>query len=467
MPKMNTAIASNVVPFNAPTFNWNNPDTSLLGNSAVAAPAFPLDVLGDEASRWTSATAQAANAAVDYVGASLITVAAGLIGNSRVVSFGEWSEPSVVWCVLVGEPSAKKTPAMAPLKHHVDALEKELGENRSDQEKPAPRLRIGDATARATQEIAYANPRGLILQQDEISGWWGQINKTGKEQFWLEAYGAGSYSIDRANKPSVLIPRLSVSVLGTTQPDPIRDLLAAKTERGFAARYLYIYPEPKRGFVRPARIDQSVARDALGSLVDLEMPNGEPLQCDLSDEAANVAEGWLIAHDERESRAQGRWAQWLGKQGGMLLRYALVFEHLWWAFDGYESDEPTEIGARAVRAAARFIDTYAIPMAARTFDMSMRPIKEQQASCLIRLLVEHNLETFNARDIRRTHVGSVTGLKDADTMTAICETLTAAHLIRSVATRAGSNKGRMRGDFEINPILIADRLKASIPGAQA
>ena len=446
--------STNVVPFSAP-FDWNNPDVSLAGGSTTLAPHFPLFVLGDEAAKWAEETATSANAPVDYVGASLISGAAGLIGNSREVGFGSWSEPSIIWTVLVGEASDKKSPGMASMKRHIDALERELGEANPDQEAAPPRIRIGNTTPRATQQIAFQNPRGLILQLDEVSGWWDQASRPGNEQFWLEAYGGGSYTVDRMNQRGLLIPHLSVSVMGTTQPDSIRDLLSAKTERGFAARYLYIYPEPKRGFVRPQQIDEDLTRDALGALLDLKMSDNEPVRCDLNDGAAEVAEAWMQKHDERVHRAQGQWAQWLGKQAGMLLRYALVFEHLWWAFDGYEANEPSEISDRAVRAAALFIDDYAIPMAARTYSMTTRPVEEQQASSLIRMLVRHDARQFNARGFRRGEFGvPPRDLKDADVMNAACETLEGAGLIRSVATRAGANKGRMRTDFETNPALF-------------
>lgn len=436
-------------------FDWKNPDTSLVRGSTAPAPSFPLSVLGEEAAKWVKETATSANAPVDYVGASLIAGAAGLIGNSREAGFGSWSEPAIIWTVLVGEASDKKSPGMAPVKRHVDALERELAQSRADPKAPPPRIRIGNVTPRATQQIAFSNPRGLILQMDEISGWWAQTTRPGNEQFWLEAYGAGSYTVDRMNQPGLLIPHLSVSVMGTTQPDSIRDLLSARTERGFAARYLYIYPEPKRGFVRPQRIEEDLTREALGALLDLEMVDEKPVRCDLTDSAAEVADAWMHAHDNRMDRAQGRWAQWLGKQAGMLLRYALVFEHMWWAFDGYDADEPSEISERAVRAAAQFIDEYAVPMASRTYSMTMRPYEEQQASSLIRLLERHEARHFNSRDVRRGGFGVAPGdLKNPDVMEAACKTLVSSGLIRATPTRGGSSKGRMRNDFEVNPALF-------------
>jgi hypothetical protein len=243
---METEMKTNVVPLNGP--NWRSPDLALVGDTGPA-PAFPVDVLAGWAD-WCRDTADAANAPQDYVAASLITTGAALIGNARRVSFGSWTEPSTIWTVLVGSPSAKKSPAMAPSKRAVGLLEAELVAQQPNSQ-PSPQLRIGDVTAQAAAEVVAANPRGVLLQLDEVSGWWAQTNRSGGEQFWLEAFGGNSYVVNRKGKKAHRIENLTISVLGTVQPDPLRDLLQAKTDRGFAARYLYVFPDPITGFRRP------------------------------------------------------------------------------------------------------------------------------------------------------------------------------------------------------------------------
>jgi hypothetical protein len=348
--------------------SWARPDISLVVCDEPPAPTFPAGLLGEEWASWVAANASSANAPVDYVGASLITTAAALIGNARTVHFGSWRQPATVWTVLLGPPSAKKSPAMRPLKEAVGILEAELADDGSD---TIPQIRISDVTAAAAAEVSASNNNGLLLQRDELSGFWEQTARTGGEGFWLESYDGGSYAVNRKGQPALHIPRLNISILGTAQPDPVRALLEAKVDRGFVARHLYVYPMPTHGFKRPQHIDQSKAHDALRRLRDLRFRSEAEGECHLTADAEQVADTWLSKQQEKAEQSEGAWAQWLGKQNGMLLRYALIFQHLWWC--GSESDSPpSEVGALAVEAAAAFIDDYAAPMAARTFNLAAR-----------------------------------------------------------------------------------------------
>lgn len=445
-------MKSNIVSIVGP--NWTKPDLSLVLSREAPAPDFPTEILGAEWANWCGEVAQSTTAPVDYVGASLMATAAALIGNSRTASFGSWSQPSTIWCALVGPPSAKKSPAMAPLKNALGILEAELVPPVVVEDARPPQLRVGDVTAHAAAEVASFNPNGLLLQREELSGWWEQINRNGGEGFWLEAYDAGSYTVNRKGKAALQIARLNISVLGTAQPDPVRGLLEAKTDRGFAARYLYVYPEPTRGFRRPTTVDQTLATAALRRLRDLCIMESPTQPCPLSGGAEDVADIWLSALDDRTHKAEGLWQQWLGKQAGMLLRYALVFEHLWWSMVD-DGEPPSMITAAAINAAATFIDAYAMPMAARTFNLAARPLADRHAASLARLLHRHQVGEFNARDVRRGALGPVGPLSEPNAMEGACEALEASALIRKCGVRAGGTKGRAPANYEVNPRLLS------------
>nr|MBP7650367.1 DUF3987 domain-containing protein [Phenylobacterium sp.] len=264
----------------------------------------------------------------DYVAASLVTLAAALIGNARVAGFGEWTAPSIIWTANIGSPSAKKSPAMAPFKRAVAVLEAELADeiNIEDEDAAPPQIHVGDITPRAAQEVLAANVKGNVLFLDELSAMFTQANRPGAEQFYIESYGGGSYIVNRKGQAPLRIPHLSMSMLGGTQPDTVRDLIESRTNRGFASRWLYVYPDAVTGFQRPIRVDQADAMAAFRRLRGLDLEGGEPLRCELSSEAEDEAEKWLIQHNEESAQAEGLWQQWCGKQDGMLLRYALVLE---------------------------------------------------------------------------------------------------------------------------------------------
>lgn len=108
------------------SFNWDNPDTSLLQSSGEDRAAFPTGMFGGALAQWVEAVAQSRNVPVDYVGASLLTLAAGLLGNARTADAMGWTEPSVLWTVLVGNPSSGKSPAMDPFVEIVSEIEAEV-----------------------------------------------------------------------------------------------------------------------------------------------------------------------------------------------------------------------------------------------------------------------------------------------------------------------------------------------------
>jgi len=90
------------------------PDMSVLHRHQLPAPQLPLEVFGPFWAPQLAHWAKAAAAPVDYVAASVLTGAAMLIGNSRWVSpHFQWAEPPVLWTMLIGPPSASKSPAMS------------------------------------------------------------------------------------------------------------------------------------------------------------------------------------------------------------------------------------------------------------------------------------------------------------------------------------------------------------------
>lgn len=226
---------------------------------------------------------------------ALLTVGAALIGNARRVALTpSWAEPAILWAVLVGVPSSGKSPALDPLTDIMATFEADMARDfeqtmrtytadlevatqkkadwknsvkdaikagepspsfPADAQEPTqpqrPRIMIADATMEAAADIAAANPKGLILIRDELGAWWRGFNRyggDGERQFWLQAYGARQHTVDRKKlgRP-VVIPRLSVSALGGTQPDVLAQLLDGE-EDGFAARFVYCFPDPVGGY---------------------------------------------------------------------------------------------------------------------------------------------------------------------------------------------------------------------------
>jgi hypothetical protein len=424
-------------------YSWTRPDMSALEGAGFTALPFPTQLFGEGWSEWIGAVAEGANAPIDYVGASLLTISGALMGNSIVASYGAWTEPPILWAVLVGGPSSGKSPAMDQPIQLLDSIEADTH----------TAIRIDDVSVAAAGVRAADCPKGNILVNDELSSWWSGFGRLGGEQYWLKAYGARSHSIDRKDKPTVYIRRLAVSVLGGAQPDTIRAAISGKQNRGFASRCLFIYPNPVQGFRMAARPDHALAEQALRRLAVLG-DGTETYECPLTPDAEVVAQRWIEQKIAEANEAEGVWAEWLGKQRGNAMRIALIFEHLWWAAEAPLAAAPPEaVSVQAYEAAIEFIDEYAAPMALRTMAAAHAPAEDQLAARLAKLIRKSRAQQINLRDVRRGVFGPAGDLSDSAKMRRAAETLEAASLIRHIGVRADGKAGRAPALYEVNPRL--------------
>ncbi|MFL6354087.1 MAG: DUF3987 domain-containing protein, partial [Bryobacteraceae bacterium] len=94
-------------------------------------------------------------------------------------------------------------------------------------EKPTvPRYIVNDATEPKFQELLAANPGGVLLERDELSGWLAQLDhpdRAGERAFMLEAWeGNGSHHVDRIGRGTTFCDSLCISVIGGIQPSKFR-----------------------------------------------------------------------------------------------------------------------------------------------------------------------------------------------------------------------------------------------------
>jgi hypothetical protein len=474
-----------------------------LGSGRSAPPAFPVALLGPEWARWCQAHAETRSAPVDYVSTALLTAAASLIGNARWASVNpEWREPCCLWAVVVGGPSSGKSPSLDPvlrIVRDIEALAMDAARPRVQErdeaiqraravleawqaslrtaakngeaapEKPLdaiepealslPRQMVTDITVERLSAILRDTPKGLMVFRDEVAGWvesFGRYSGAGgaEKTFWLEAFGGRSFRVDRQSRPEpIIIDRLTVSVLGGVQPDRLTAINGAADD-GFAARFLFAWPDPVDGF----NIDQTVIasdrqRAALQRLADLAL---------VPDEFAKLHPGFIrvsataeahlkkfgAAMKRQANNAVGPYAGVLGKAIVHAIRLSLILEYLWWAETG--GSEPAEISEKAMTAALGLMDGYFVPQAKRVFGEASIPTEEQAATAISRWIISTRTNDFNARDARR-RIGGV--VRDAKTMDIACDFLTEAGVIAPLPNRRGSDPGRPAKDFLVNPLV--------------
>ena len=89
------------------------------------------------------------------------------------------------------------------------------------------RYQTQDGTTEKIGELLIENPHGLLVNRDELIGWFRTLDKAGREgdrAFYLEAWnGTGGYTYDRIGRGTLDIDALCLSIFGAITPGPLSD----------------------------------------------------------------------------------------------------------------------------------------------------------------------------------------------------------------------------------------------------
>src|SRR5262245_50633223 len=172
-------------------------------------------------------------------------------------------ESARLWTALIGPPSTRKSPSLRQAVYPLNQLDRVYAqeyaaakqaydnlspEDRKQAQKPKRKqLKLEDTSIEAAQEVLRDNEAGVLCLTDELSGWFGGMEKynagrgAGKDRgFWLQSWNGGSYSVNRVTRGSFFIETLSVSVLGGIQPDLIRQMASDSHDDGLIQRLIPI-----------------------------------------------------------------------------------------------------------------------------------------------------------------------------------------------------------------------------------
>jgi len=497
--------AENIVAIRANQFEHKPEVGFITGKGALPpVPVFPLATLGKF---WGDFICDHAGKSLprDFFAMSLIGTVAGLIGNSREAALpapSSHKEAATLWCINVGLPSTGKTPAIQPFVDIVTGIEADHDTT----------IKVEDATIAGTIDSVVDNPDGIMVMNDELSGWWSTFQQDRQgETFWLKAWvGRNSYSHAR-KRSRFVIPRLNIGVVGGTQPATLGSMIDAtgKVEKGFVSRCMFSYPDfPVSNEPTGNAPDNDGADRILRSIHGLG-GGGFTTTLPVADDAAAYHEEWW------NNLQSDLWVdpctpegQWLAKQRGTSLRLALVLEVLWaasgttpdaktakrirdlqamadpasngnehqrriaqqkldsllegtdiYAGRRHPAGGPAEITLRAMKAATDLVLSYFYPHFMRCEGFAYQPVNEAAAIALCRVLVNKEVETFNARAMRKWEWphGKVhsalhgNGKGVVDTVNEVLDLLVEKHIIRLAPS---TNKtGRPSSDYEVNPLL--------------
>lgn len=286
--------------------DWPQP----LPNHLPAVPEFEPELLPSVLSVSAQEISKSKQAPIDFVAVGFLVALSSLVARHiaiRPMSADGWTVVPNLWGLIVGRPSAKKTPALTAALRPLDMLEDSAAEqHESDVEEYAMQEQLhayqlkannskiqsllkkgdsisksdasaliqeqqelepsspdctryiaNDSTVEKLADLLQANP-SILVCRDELQGFFAGLERHGQESaraFYLESWnGDKAFKVDRISRGSTRIPRACVSVLGGIQPGPMGSLMRelqrnARANDGLLQRFqLAVWPDLSRKF---------------------------------------------------------------------------------------------------------------------------------------------------------------------------------------------------------------------------
>jgi Protein of unknown function (DUF3987)/Bifunctional DNA primase/polymerase, N-terminal len=213
-------------------------------------PSFPMDTLPPHLRRFVDYLSTSTGGDPSACAMAALACCSGALDQEfslKMKRTGDWYVRPRLWVMLVGSPSTKKTPIVSscirPIRSWesvgVKQYQKDFGRWKDDKDggvkgEPEPkkptRYLLNQVTSEKLGEILSRQDRGIMVEQDEISGWIGAMEKYGGKGasadrgFWLSAFNGGPVTVDRLGRGETFVNNLAVAFVGGVQPDRLMEL---------------------------------------------------------------------------------------------------------------------------------------------------------------------------------------------------------------------------------------------------
>jgi hypothetical protein len=326
----------------------------------------------------------------------------------------------------------------------------------------APQLHVSNATIERLAQILQVQPQGALLLSDELASLFLNMSRYSGGQdneFWLEAWNGGPYTVERMSRPAIAIDHLLIGVVGGMQPDKLARSFKGDAD-GMSARFLYCWPsEPAYqaladdvGEVEPEIIN------ALTGLVGLAGPPGSefaPLTIPLSSEAvAKFEEFRKLVYDGKHA-LDGREREWWAKMPAHVLRLAGTLCFLNWAFIG--GQEPTAVDVGCMESSVQLVSRYFWRHARACLRQIGLSDRHKEARRVLRWMRAHRKTEISRENIRRDALGRSLDAAETDELLRF---LARAGWVRETVNPSGPKGGKSVRRWQANPSLFSE---AEIP----
>lgn len=461
------------------------------------APALPRGLLPKVIEDFALIQAEQMGADAGGLAAAALCVCCAAIPDDirvKVKRYDDWHESARIWVALVGDPSTRKSPILSaaerPLraidgalyrdfirrKGDYDALKKD---EKAEAERPRQtRKRLEDTTIEAAQEVMADSPQGVLVVQDELSGWFGGMdrysNGKGRDRsFWLQAFNGGVYAYNRVGRGAGMVENLSACVLGGIQPEPIRGIVADAHDDGLVQRlFPIVLTAAKLGSEDAPPTDAARAyAELVAALGRVEIDAGafriatgidgnrQPAMT-FSDGAQRIRRELEIKHLDLMSVecVSRKLASHIGKYDGLFARLCVAFHAADHAAQGMI---PAVISEATARRVADFLHRFLLRHAMAFYNGVLNLSDDHdRLTALAGYILAHRLEMVSTRDVARGD-GTMRKLTRQDVVR-LFEQLEALGWVSQQPTAARVNASPV---WVVNPVvheLFAERAEAEL-----
>lgn len=369
---------------------------------------FPVELLPSGVRDYVTHTADGMACDPAMVALPMLAGLAAAIGNTRTITLTpDWQEPAIVWAAVVAESGSLKTPAARKALRFITDREPEIehrnviameqheakrtvyetqlaawkqqsrkaGDNAGSPPTSPPKPArvayiVSDTTIEAVAGILSDNPRGVLLERDELAGWMAGFDKykaggpgrvSSEVGHWLSMHNAGTLRLDRKSSGRVFVERASLSITGGIQPDTLTQAIGQEhVANGLLARFLLAAPPRRQKRFNTATADFAAVestRRIFDTLYSLSAPDGGPVSLPLTQDGERVFQEFFERHAKRQLEASGAIASMLAKIEAAAARLALIHHVCRQAGD--EPTLPSAVDATSVEVGVTLAEWFA------------------------------------------------------------------------------------------------------------
>lgn len=485
---------------------YNNPTwDEIIPLDDANLPAFPIDALPDALRNYVLDVAESTQTPIDMAGvASLALMSIAMQPRYKVVGKADWEEQLSLYCMIVAEPSDRKSAVFNQIikviqsfeadyneRHSIDVLKSqeehsslekrykkatkdyENGKITKDEYDEAFRkysthkvikpisLTLDDVTSESlTNEIesqdgciALVSSEGGIF--DILSGSYTNFPNI---DIFLKGYSGDFIKVSRIGRPSLYVKNPRLTILLTVQPKVLENVVnnGTFTGRGLSARFLYSVPKSlvgsRRFETKPIDFDNKKRFSDLIHEI-LNEPRTVTKFISLSDDAYSLLKDYYESFESRLITDLKEIGGWAGKLVGNILRIsALITRARNVKYDAFlytpSTDDSAEwmVQKEDMENAIRLGD-YFLEHARYAFDfMDDSTIKKQALNFLEKLKVS-KVNEISFRDACRT----TKFMNKKDKATAVITLLVDNGYLRE---KQGTSRAHNRGTiYEVNPAI--------------